>query len=58
MSTRIYLSAWAYDGKDKVKLTYSDDEVVLIKRTDFDRAFGPIISAEKDDIIRDYAIEK
>ena len=47
MSERIYLSAWVPEGEDKVKLIYSDDEIVFVKKADFDRAFGAIISAEK-----------
>ena len=58
MSERIYLSAWVPEGEDKVKLIYSDDEIVFVKKTDFDRAFGAIISAEKDDVIRDFAIKE
>lgn len=58
MSERIYLSVWVPEGEDKVKLVYSDDEVVFVKKEDFNRAFGAIISAEKDDVIRDFAIKE
>ena len=46
MSEKIHLSVWVPEGEDKVKLVYSDDEVVFVKKEDFNRAFGAIISAE------------
>lgn len=51
----IYLEKWAYNG-DTVKLEYSDKAVVYVSKTDFDRAFGAIIGAEKHEIIRDFAV--
>jgi len=56
MDTSIYLDKWNYDG-DKVKLVYKDGSVVYVKKADFDRAFGCIVSATKSDIIRDFAID-
>ena len=53
---RIYLADWDYDG-ERVKLLYSDDDVIYVKRVDFDRAFGAIVSAEKHEIVRDFAIK-
>lgn len=32
---RIYLKNWNYDGPDRVKLVYSDDEIVFVTREDF-----------------------
>lgn len=58
MNERIYLSVWVPEGEDKIKLIYSDDEIVYVKKEDFNRAFGAIISAEKDDVIRDFAIKE
>ena len=58
MSEKIYLSVWVPEGEDKVKLVYSDDEVVFVKKEDFNRAFGAIISTEKEDVIRDFAIKE
>lgn len=55
MSAKIYLEQWCYDG-DKVRLQYKDDTVVLVKKSDFDRAFGCIVSSDKDTVIRDFAL--
>lgn len=55
-NNRIYLADWDYDG-DRVKLLYSDDDIIYVTRTDFDRAFGAIVSAEKHEIVRDFAIK-
>ena len=51
----IYLAAWEIAG-NRVKLVFSDRDVVYISKADFDRAFGTIINAKKDEVIRDYAI--
>lgn len=56
MNERIYLSVWVPGGEDKIKLVYSDDEIIFVKKEDFNRAFGAIISAEKNDVIRDFAM--
>ena len=40
-NNRIYLSDWSIDG-DRVKLVYSDEDVVYVKKIDFDRAFGAL----------------
>ena len=55
-NNRIYLSDWSIDG-DRVKLVYSDEDVVYVKKIDFDRAFGAIVSSEKHEIVRDFAIK-
>lgn len=57
ITERIYLKNWNYDGSDRVKLVYSDDEIVFVTREDFNRAFGAIINASKEEVIRDFAIE-
>lgn len=57
MSERIYLKDWNYEGSDKIRLVYSDNDVVFVSRTDFDRAFGAIINADKHAIVRDFAIK-
>lgn len=54
--SRIYLTDWNCDG-NRVKLVYSDEDVVYVTKTDFDRAFGAIVNAEKHEVIRDFAIE-
>lgn len=53
-SVRLYY--WRAE-KDKVKLVYEDNTIVYVGKTDFDRAFGCIISASKDKVIRDFAID-
>ena len=57
ITERIYLKNWNYDGPDRVKLVYSDDEIVFVTREDFNRAFVAIINASKEEVIRDFAIE-
>lgn len=58
MIKKIQLSAWELAGEDKVKLVYNDGGILFVKKTDFDRAFGTIINAEKDAVAREFAIEK
>lgn len=38
-----------------VELHYSDC-IVKVHKSDFDRAFGAIVNAKKQDVIRDFAI--
>ena len=45
-NNRIYLADWSIDG-DRVKLVYSDEDIIYVKKVDFDRAFGAIFNAEK-----------
>ena len=52
----IHLKEWVVENQNKVKLTYEDDTVLYVNKTDFDRAFGCIISADKSDVIRDFAL--
>ena len=51
----VYVEKFVEDS-DRVILYYSDNSTVTVSKTDFNRAFGPIISAPKSDVIRDYAI--
>ena len=51
----IHLKSWKIEG-DKVRLTYDDDTEFFVKKADFDRAFGCIISEEKEPIKLDFAI--
>lgn len=55
MINQIYLTSWTIDGA-RVKLTYSDESSFYVDKTDFDRAFGCIISGDKKDIQRDFAL--
>ena len=55
-NNRIYLADWSIDG-DRVKLVYSDEDIIYVKKVDFDRAFGAIVNAEKHEIVRDFAIK-
>ena len=36
-NNRIYLTDWSIDG-DRVKLVYSDEDIVYVSKVDFDRA--------------------
>ena len=49
------LNNWKIEG-DYAYLTYSDGDVIKVKKVDFDRAFGPIVSASKEDVMRDFAV--
>ena len=57
MDKKVYLKKWKILGK-KVKLTYKDRTRLYVKKTDFNRAFGCILSSPKCDIKRDFAISK
>ena len=52
----ICLRTWNYAG-DKVKLVYEDDDIVYVSKTDFDRAFGAIVSASKTEVLRDFVLK-
>lgn len=52
----VYLKSWNYDG-DKVKLVYEDNDIVYVSKTDFDRAFGAIVSASKTEVLRDFVLK-
>lgn len=57
MNERITVKEWQIEG-EKVKLTFSDGTNTYVKKADFDRYFGAIVSADKDDVVRDFAIEE
>lgn len=52
----IYLKDWNIVG-DKAHLTYEDGSELLVKKSDFNRAFGCIVSATKAAVTRDFAIK-
>lgn len=56
MKTEIFLKAWQMMDNNTVKLIYQDDDELFVQKCDFERAFGPIVSAEKSAVIRDFAI--
>ncbi len=56
MSNKIYLDNWKPMDNGTVKLTYKDGDEVYVQKTDFDRAFGAIVSTDKDAIVRDFAM--
>lgn len=51
----VYLKHWSYVG-DRVSLEYSDGSEVFVSKSEFDRAFGAIVNASKDEVVRDFAI--
>lgn len=53
---KIYMTDWKQDGQ-YIDLTYSDNEIVRVTKTDFDRAFGAIINATKDAVVRDFGLK-
>ncbi len=42
---------------DVVEPLYNDGDTVTVKYEDYNRAMGAIINAEKEDVIRDFAIK-
>ena len=54
-NNKVYLKVWENEG-ERIKLVYNDGDIVFVTKKDFDRAFGTIVSANKDDVIRDFAI--
>lgn len=54
---KIYIEKWETAPNDKIFLMYSDGEIVVVEKADFDRAFAAIINATKEDVIRDFAVE-
>lgn len=56
MSKGTNLKNWTPEGS-KIKLTYEDGDVLYVNKPDFDRAFGAIISADKEAIKRDFALK-
>ena len=57
MQKGIHLREWAVTG-DRVRLLYEDETEVFVRKSDFDRAFGCIVSGKKEDIFRDFAIRQ
>lgn len=51
----VFLKKWECAG-DKVRLVYKDGTEVLVAATDFNRAFGCIVSAPKSDVVRDFSL--
>lgn len=51
----VFLKKWSEAG-DKILLSYEDGTEFYVNKTDFNRAFGCIISRTKDVIRRDFAI--
>lgn len=53
----VFLKKWNHAGR-MVRLEYEDGTEVFVSKTDFNRAFGCIVSAPKADVIRDFAIKE
>lgn len=52
----VYLRDWRREG-DRVRLIYRDGSELFVQYEDFNRAFGCIVSADKNAVQRDFAIE-
>lgn len=48
---------WRLLANGQVCLFYSDKTKVLVSKKDFDRAFGAIINASKEEVLKDFAVE-
>lgn len=57
MKKRVHLKKWKIKG-NKVKLTYGFLSYFYVSKVDFDRAFGCIVSGERDEIKRDFALNR
>jgi hypothetical protein len=57
MAKRIELKSWEKVNNARVKLTYKDDSILWVGIGDFDRAFGCILSASKEEVEKDFAID-
>lgn len=56
MTQRNYLTKWARNG-ERIQLEFLDGSILYVKKQDFDRAFGCIISLTKEQVQADFAIE-
>ena len=54
---KVYLKEWIDEG-DKIKFVYEDGDSFYVSRVDFNRAFGCLISGEKDEIKEGYDINR
>ena len=52
---KVYLQKWKREG-DRVRIFYKDGTELLVRYEDFCRAFGCIVSAAKDVVLRDFAV--
>lgn len=57
MANKVHLAEWKDEG-EKIKLIYKDGDSFYISREDFNRAFGCIVSGEKEEIRRDFSLTK
>lgn len=55
MKKEIHLRDWKPEG-NRIRLIYQDESELFVRREDFNRAFGCIVSAEKDAVLRDFAV--
>ena len=56
LKLRAYLTKAKRTG-DVVILYYSDNDIVIVKYEDYNRALATMINSDKEDIIRDFAID-
>lgn len=56
MTQRNYLTKWARNG-ERIQLEFLDGSILYVKKQDFDRAFGCIISLTKEQVQAEFAIE-
>ena len=57
MSRNVYLETWRKNEEENlIELVYSDGDIINVSEGDFNRAFGAIVNASKEDVIRDFMI--
>lgn len=57
MNVKVFVSNWELVDEEKVKLTFDDGDIVYVRKDDFNRAFGAILGADKEAVIRDFGID-
>ncbi len=57
MGKKVHLKKYKVKGK-KVKLIYQNGTSLIVRKTDFDRAFQCMVSCPKSEIKRDFAIPR
>jgi hypothetical protein len=50
------MASWFKNGNGTVTLIYENEDSVVVSEADFNRAFGTMLNATRDDVARDYGM--
>jgi hypothetical protein len=50
------MASWFKNGNGTVTLIYEHEDSVVVSETDFNRAFGTMLNATRDEVARDYGM--